>query len=112
MSASPIRIDPEVGVSRPATIRKVVVLPHPDGPSSAKNEPCGTSRSKDLTAVNEANSLVSWLRCRLREPSLLACDIGELPSVLAGLVLSERHELMGLLEGLLGREDQLVVHVV
>ena len=32
---------PDVGVSRPATIRSVVVLPQPDGPSSAKNEPRG-----------------------------------------------------------------------
>ncbi len=32
-------IVPEVGVSRPATIRSVVVLPQPDGPSSAKNDP-------------------------------------------------------------------------
>jgi hypothetical protein len=34
-------IVPEVGSSSPATIRSVVVLPQPDGPSSAKNEPCG-----------------------------------------------------------------------
>ena len=32
---------PDVGVSRPATIRSVVVLPQPDGPSRAKNEPAG-----------------------------------------------------------------------
>ncbi len=29
---SPIRIVPVVGVSSPATIRRAVVLPHPDGP--------------------------------------------------------------------------------
>ena len=28
----------------------VVVLPQPDGPSSAVNEPCGTSRSSSSTA--------------------------------------------------------------
>ena len=39
MSSSPMQIRPAVGSSRPATIRSVVVLPHPDGPSSAKNEP-------------------------------------------------------------------------
>ena len=59
-------IVPEVGVSRPATIRSVVVLPHPEGPSSAKNDPLGTSRSSDFTAVNAANSLV---RLRSRSPS-------------------------------------------
>src|SRR5689334_25188209 len=110
MSVSPSRIEPDVGVSRPATIRSVVVLPHPDGPSRAKKLPCGTSRSNDFTAVKVANSLVSCSRCRLREPSV-ACDIGELPLVLAVLVLLERHEPVGLLQRLLGREDQHVVDV-
>src|SRR4051812_17235809 len=107
MSVSPIRMDPEVGVSSPATIRNVVVFPHPDGPRSAKNEPCGTSRSSSFTAVKEPNSLVTWDRCKLREPSD-ACDIGELPFVLAGLVLLEGHEPVGRLERVLGREDQRV----
>src|SRR5690349_19676654 len=98
MSVSPIRIVPEVGVSSPTTIRTVVVLPQPDGPSRAKRLPCGTSRSSDFTAVKVANSLVSPSRCRLREPSD-ACDIGELPSVLAGLGLRQRHEAVGLLQG-------------
>ena len=39
MSSAPSVIVPAVGVSSPATIRSVVVLPQPDGPSSAKNEP-------------------------------------------------------------------------
>jgi hypothetical protein len=30
---------PEVGVSKPAIIRSVVVLPQPDGPSIEKNSP-------------------------------------------------------------------------
>ena len=41
MSCSPMRIRPRVGSSSPATIRSVVVLPQPDGPSRAKNEPLG-----------------------------------------------------------------------
>src|SRR6266702_2746166 len=110
MSESPMRIVPEVGVSRPATIRRVVVLPQPEGPSSAKNEPCGTSRSSDFTAVKAANSLVTWERCRLRDPSD-ACDIGELPFVLAGLVLLERHEAVGRRQSLGGREDQGIVDI-
>ena len=59
-------IVPEVGVSSPATMRSVVVLPQPEGPSSAKNEPLGTSRSRAFTAVKLANSLVSP---RIRRPS-------------------------------------------
>ncbi len=31
---------PEVGCSKPAIIFSVVVLPHPEGPSMAKNSPC------------------------------------------------------------------------
>ena len=32
---------PEVGSSKPAIIRSVVVLPQPEGPSSEKNSPGG-----------------------------------------------------------------------
>src|SRR5258708_43122 len=37
-------ISPEVGCSRPATQRKVVVLPQPDGPSSTTISPAGTAK--------------------------------------------------------------------
>ncbi len=47
----------------------VVVLPQPEGPSSAKNEPRGTSRSRWSTAVKVANSLVTD---RSRNPSYAA----------------------------------------
>ena len=57
MSRSPSWIVPDVGVSSPATIRSVVVLPQPDGPSRAKNEPLGTSRSRSSTAVKVAELL-------------------------------------------------------
>ena len=35
----------------------VVVLPQPDGPSSAVNEPCGTSSSRSSTALHVAEVL-------------------------------------------------------
>src|ERR1700761_7279536 len=38
----PIEISPPVGCSRPATQRKVVVLPQPEGPSSTTISPAGT----------------------------------------------------------------------
>src|ERR1700735_5180231 len=48
---------PEVISSSPATIRSVVVLPHPDGPTSATNSPCSISRLRSLTATTPpANS--------------------------------------------------------
>src|SRR6478609_9363179 len=99
---------PAVGVSRPATMRNVVVLPQPDGPSSAKNEPRGTSRSRSFTAVNDANDLV---RLRSRKPSYepadagsdagpaelpglsATCDIGPVSFVPGLLLVVQRHEV-------------------
>src|SRR5580693_9119398 len=37
-------ISPSVGCSRPATQRKVVVLPQPEGPSSTTISPAGTAK--------------------------------------------------------------------
>src|SRR6516225_4411786 len=46
-----INILPLVGSSKPAIIRRVVVLPEPDGPSIEKNSPSYTSRSTPATAT-------------------------------------------------------------
>src|SRR5829696_4197429 len=54
-----ISISPSVGSSKPATIRSVVVLPHPDGPSSARNSPGCTSRSMRSTATRSPNRFVT-----------------------------------------------------
>src|SRR5512146_995539 len=43
-SRPPMLISPDVGCSRPATQRKVVVLPQPDGPSSTTISPAGTAK--------------------------------------------------------------------
>ena len=42
-------ISPAVGVSKPASIISVVVLPEPDGPSRVRNSPAATSRSSSFT---------------------------------------------------------------
>ena len=39
MSSPSSRISPSGGCSKPAIIRRVVVLPQPDGPSIEKNSP-------------------------------------------------------------------------
>src|SRR5580692_12141825 len=52
------RILPDVGCSKPAIRRKVVVLPQPDGPSREKNSPLATVRSMLSTAISP-NLLVS-----------------------------------------------------
>src|SRR4051812_19732362 len=80
MSCSPIRISPTVGCSRPAIIRSVVVFPQPDGPSSAKNEPCGMVRSRPSTAVNGPNRLVS--ERSTRSPEAPATPAGFAPAPL------------------------------
>ena len=42
-SMPPMRALPALGATKPAIIRKVVVLPQPDGPSSTTNSPSATS---------------------------------------------------------------------
>src|SRR6185437_14114513 len=49
---------PPVFCSSPATMRKVVVLPQPDGPSRVTNSPCATRKSTSLTAMKSP-------KCRL-----------------------------------------------
>src|SRR3984885_5337555 len=46
----PMLISPEVGCSRPATQRNVVVLPQPEGPSSTTISPAGTAKLTPSTA--------------------------------------------------------------
>src|SRR6056297_1474860 len=61
ISCPPRRIVPSVGVSNPASIRIIVVLPQPEGPSSAKNS-CSKISSVWLSiAVNSPNRLVTFL---------------------------------------------------
>src|ERR1700704_5692121 len=51
MSWPSIRTWPSVGTSRPASMRNNVVLPQPEGPSSAKNSPGSMSRLTLSTAT-------------------------------------------------------------
>ena len=46
-------IRPDVGETKPAIMRKVVVLPQPEGPSSERNSPCGRLRDTSRTAWTE-----------------------------------------------------------
>jgi hypothetical protein len=56
---------PDVGVTKPAIIRSVVVLPQPDGPSSETNSPDRSVRSRLSTTVRPPNFLVRFLSCSL-----------------------------------------------
>src|SRR5215475_10857235 len=50
-SRSPMRSSPDEMVSRPATMRRAVDLPHPDGPTSTRNSPSSMLRSMSITAA-------------------------------------------------------------
>src|SRR3977135_2777733 len=50
---------PPLGSSSPATMRRVVVLPQPDGPSSVTSSPCATLNETSSTAVTRPYFLVT-----------------------------------------------------
>ena len=50
-SFPPTEIAPAEGCSKPATMRRTVVLPQPDGPRNETNSPVETSRLKSWTTV-------------------------------------------------------------
>src|SRR5438309_9591675 len=52
-----MRIDPVVVSMNPEIIRKVVVLPQPDGPSRTRNSPSATSSERSSTATTSPNRL-------------------------------------------------------
>ena len=45
MSFPDTRTTPASGAVKPAMMRRIVVLPEPEGPSSAWNSPAGTSKA-------------------------------------------------------------------
>ena len=53
------RIWPLVGSSKPAIIRRVVVLPQPDGPSIEKNSPSAMRRSTCSTALTSCEPVAN-----------------------------------------------------
>src|SRR6185437_11029555 len=53
-------ICPLVGRSKPAIMRRVVVLPQPEGPRSVKNSPGGMRRSIASTATTSSKAFVSF----------------------------------------------------
>jgi hypothetical protein len=63
------RMRPAVGSSNPAISRSVVVLPHPDGPSSEKNSPPTTGRYCPRRRARRLHDRIAWrapqVRCLL-----------------------------------------------
>src|SRR4029453_7862457 len=79
-TVSPIKISPDVMDSSPATIRKVVVLPQPEGPTRTTNSLSRISRFTSFTACTPSNSLFKlWSRTRAIASSLHgAGDTGDI----------------------------------
>src|SRR6476620_6838865 len=73
MSSDPSRMRPCVGDSRPATIRSVVVLPQPEAPRRAKNDPRGTVRLRSSTATKSPKRLVTPWISRSLPPADVSC---------------------------------------
>src|SRR5271165_3777868 len=77
-------ISPEVGCSRPATQRNVVVLPQPDGPSSTTISPAGTAK---LTPSIAGRPIANCLRRPVT--SSVAVMVSPTPSTQASLPIAE-----------------------
>jgi hypothetical protein len=60
MSRPPILTVPSDGSRKPDTVRRIVVLPQPDGPRKEKNSPPLISRVALLTAVKVPKRTVTW----------------------------------------------------
>src|SRR6185437_10874087 len=63
---------PEVMLSSPATMRKVVVLPQPEGPTSTTNSLSRIWRFTSLTACTSSNDL---LRLRITTSAIAASPL-------------------------------------
>ena len=59
MSWPSMKIRPEEGVSKPASILRSVVLPQPEPPSRAKSSPLPISSETSSTATNPPNRLLT-----------------------------------------------------
>src|SRR4051812_25304726 len=73
------KTSPELAGSRPATIRRKVVLPQPEGPTTEMNSPRSTSR---LMSCSACRSLKAFPRC----------EIFSFGAMWASLVLGPRHQ--------------------
>src|SRR5919112_6271512 len=72
---SPMRTWPSVIGSSPATIRRAVVLPQPEGPTRTIRLPSGTSSDRFSTAtVPSSNTLVTWSKTISAMGSALLAD--------------------------------------
>src|ERR1700755_1246001 len=72
---SPMKISPEVTLSRPAIIASSVDLPQPEGPTSATNSPVLASRSTPFRTSTTPKFLRRFLT--VSDAILLDCPLSE-----------------------------------
>src|SRR5918995_457946 len=94
---SPIFMVPEVMSSRPATMRRAVLLPQPDGPTRTRNSPCLMSRSRSWTAWNPFSYCLLTLSSTTSAmvPSSGIGWSGELPELERRPVAGQGHGAVG-----------------
>src|ERR1700733_14025894 len=99
MSLPSSRMRPSSGVSKPASIRKSVVLPQPLGPSSAKNSPALISSDSRSTARKAPNffTTASMLNSGMSAPSACGSGFGNssamVPASVRSTLSTDRSEL-------------------
>src|SRR5437879_4555071 len=102
---------PAVVRSRPAIIRKVVVLPQPDGPRRQTTSPAATERSTSFTATKVPNFLVTFLSSIVDiETPGLSLDRAERHPAQEMVLQEERDEDHRNKEQRLGRGEQVPAH--
>src|SRR3954451_5243161 len=77
MEIPSIEASPEVGRSTPASMRRVVVLPAPSGPTRPNSSPRPTSKLTPATAVRSPNLRVSPSTRRRRSATGSTLDLGQ-----------------------------------
>ena len=83
MSLPSTRTDPVSADSKPATMRRAVVLPQPEGPSSATNSPGAISSESPSRARVVPNERLRFCSDTLVPPARPACQV---PSAVAAFL--------------------------
>src|SRR4029079_6701586 len=102
-------MSPAVILSRPEMMRKVFVLPQPEGPSRQTTSPAATERSASLTATKSPNLLVI-LRASMGDIRDLSLDRAEGDAAQQMVLQEEGHQENGDEEQRLDCREQAPQH--
>src|SRR5688572_5459324 len=90
---------PRVGSLKPAMMRSAVDLPQPDGPSSERNSPSRTSRSKLSSATTPLPNTLPTPRSETMGAAEIAIDCYLLPQSHVGVERNPALDLGGVMGG-------------